>query len=460
MQLGERVRCLARRPEAAQGLIDLKAEVAEGDLLDTLSLTRAMRGVDTAYYLVHSMGSQGDFESLDRQAAENFIQAASSAGVRRIIYLGGLAEDSSVLSQHLRSRHEVGKILRGKGAQVIEFRASLIIGSGSLSFELVRALVERLPVMVCPRWVRALAQPISIGDVLAYLTEALEMPLGESCIYEIGGPDRVSYADIMREYARQRGLSRLLIPVPVLTPYLSSLWLGLVTPMLSRIGRRLIEGVRSSSVVRNAGAISTFQVRPIGLRRAIHTALKSEETEFARMPVSELAGLSAGGPGVARGRVGNRIFESHVITLPVSRGRAFSAICRIGGATGWSYRGWLWHMRGLLDVALGGKGMRLFRHRPDGLSLGDRIGSWRVVGYADGRWVRLKSEMKLPGRAWLELDVTGQSCCSTIRQTAVFDPKGALGLLHWHLLKPLHTWLFRGMLIGIGRFAENATGDV
>ena len=251
---GWRVRCLARQPEHLSPRVPAGVEVVRGDLLDAASLSAAMQGVEAAFYLVHSMGATGDFEKQDRLAAENFAAAARAAGVQRIIYLGGLGEDEPDLSAHLRSRHEVGERLRAHGVPVIEFRASIIIGSGSLSFEMIRALVERLPVMVTPRWVRVTAQPIAIGDVLAYLRAALSLKMDGSVIVEIGGPDRVSYGELMREYARQRGLRRLMIPVPLLTPRLSSLWLGLVTPLYARVGRKLVDSLRHPTVVRDDSA--------------------------------------------------------------------------------------------------------------------------------------------------------------------------------------------------------------
>ena len=226
---GSRLRCLARHPESLRGRVSAATEVVAGDVLDPESLPAAFEGVDTAYYLIHSMGSGRDFERDDRQAAANFAAAAKAAGVRRIIYLRGLGNPRHGLSDHLRSRQETGEVLRASGVQVIEFRASIIIGSGSLSFELIRSLVERLPLMVCPKWVATPAQPIAVEDVLEYLVAALDLADEKSRIFEIGGPDKVCYGDIMREYARQRGLFRAMIPVPVLTPYLSSLWLGLVT---------------------------------------------------------------------------------------------------------------------------------------------------------------------------------------------------------------------------------------
>lgn len=249
---GRRVRCLTRRPEALQNRVGSTTEVARADVSDRDSLSTALDGVQTAYYPVHNMGSGDDFEQRDREGAANFAGAAQECGVKRIIYLGGLGDPSHQLSAHLRSRQEVGEILRRWGLQVIEFRASIVIGSGSLSFELIRSLVERLPVMVCPKWVSTPAQPIAIEDLLEYLLGALALPAGESRVFGIGGPDQVSYGDIMREYARQRGLRRRMISVSVLTPYLSSLWLGLVTPVYARTGRKLIEGLRNPTVVRDA----------------------------------------------------------------------------------------------------------------------------------------------------------------------------------------------------------------
>ena len=245
-----------------------------GDLLDAESLPPAMAGVDTAYYLVHSMGRGGSFEEADRLAARNFAQAATEAGVRHIIYLGGLGSESDTLSPHLRSRQEVGEILRSSGILVTEFRASIVLGKGSLSYEMIRALTERLPVMVTPRWVDVLAQPIAIDDLLGYLLAALEQPVDTSRVFEIGGSDRVSYGDLMREYARQRSLHRWMIPVPVLTPRLSSLWLGLVTPLYASVGRELVESIRNPTVVQDDSALRAFPIEPMGVGEAIRRALE------------------------------------------------------------------------------------------------------------------------------------------------------------------------------------------
>ncbi len=268
-----RIRCLSRKPAELTGLAE-STEVVQGNVLDPSSLNHAMRGISTAYYLVHSMGSKEDFEETDRQAAGNFGQAAKQAGVRRIIYLGGLGEESDAkLSPHLRSRHEVGRVLRDSGVETIELRASAVLGSGSLSFEMIRALTNRLPVMICPRWLGTPTQPIAVDDLLQYLVQALYLPPGPSRTFEIGGSDVVSYGELIAEYARQQGLRRWLISVPVLTPYLSGLWLGLVTPATAEVGRHLIEGLRNPTVVNDSAALKVFSVKPMGVVAAIQLAL-------------------------------------------------------------------------------------------------------------------------------------------------------------------------------------------
>lgn len=278
---GFQVRCLARCPEFLESRATPTTVIVRGDVLDRRSLEAALSGVKIAYYLVHSMGSAGSFEENDREAARKFGAAAKAAGVERIIYLGALGDDNEALSPHLRSRQEVGQILCKSGVPVLEFRASIVIGSGSLSFEMIRSLVERLPVMTTPKWVSMPAQPIAIDDLIAYLMAALRLPVSSYRIYEIGGMDQVSYADIMRTYARHRGLRIRMIPVPVLTPYLSSLWLGLVTPLYARIGRKLIESIVHSTVVRDNSALDIFDIRPIGVDEAVRKALANEEWQVA-----------------------------------------------------------------------------------------------------------------------------------------------------------------------------------
>lgn len=452
------LRCLARRPENLRPRVAPSTEIVRGDVLDADSLTAALQGVHTAYYLIHSMGRAGDFEHDEKQAAANFASAAKRAGVRRIIYLGGLGNPRHRLSKHLRSRHETGMLLRESGAQVIEFRASIIIGSGSVSFELIRALVERVPIMVCPKWVAVPAQPIAVEDVLEYLVAALDLPPGESRVFEIGGPDRVSYGEIMREYARQRGLKRIMIPVPVLTPYLSSLWLGLVTPVYARVGRKLIEGLRNPTIVEDQSALEVFPIRPRGLREAIERAIRNEDREFAATRWSDAVSASGIQPRWGGVRFGSRIVDTRSISVNVPPEAAFAPIERIGGRTGWYYGNLLWRLRGLLDLLVGGVGLRRGRRDPNHLRVGDALDFWRVEDFEPNRLLRLQAEMKLPGRAWLEFEVTPAEHGAVIRQTAVFEPLGLLGLAYWYAMYPLHCLVFGGMLKKLARAAEAQVG--
>jgi len=454
--LGIRVRCLTRRPEFLRPRVDPGTQVVAGDVLDPGSLTGALQGVDTAYYLVHAMGSAGQFEEEDRRAAHNFATAARLAGVRRIIYLGGLGNECEQLSPHLRSRHEVGAILRSSGVTVIEFRASIILGSGSLSYEMIRTLVDRLPVMITPRWVRVPAQPIAIDDVLRYLVAALDHPILESRIYEIGGPDRVSYGDLMKEYARQRGLRRLIIPVPVLTPRLSSLWLGLVTPLYARVGRALIESIRHPTVVHDDAARHEFTIEPVGYREAMAAALRNEDQELVETRWNDA--VSAGGSRLNGARAaGKCLIDSRTAEVPVSPEAAFAPIRRIGGATGWYYGNALWRLRGAIDLWCGGVGIRRGRRDPDTLTVGDTVDWWRVEAYEPDRRLLLRAEMKLPGRAWLEFTAEPTAGGSRIRQTAIFEPSGFAGRIYWYLLYPFHQLIFAGMLRRIADLGRGPT---
>ena len=445
------VRCLARHPDFLTARVTDTVEVVRGDVLDRESLTAAMAGVETAYYFVHSMGSAGDFEKADRRAARNFAEAACDAGVQRIIYLGGLGDEDNQLSPHLRSRHEVGQLLRSTGVQVLEFRASIVLGSGSLSFEMIRALVEKLPIMITPQWVAVPAQPIAIEDLLKYLVAALQLSVSDSHVYEIGGADQVSYGELMREYARQRGLRRLLIRVPVLTPRLSSLWLGLVTPLYARIGRKLIDSIRHPTLVRDPSALAAFDIRPVGYREAIAAALRNEDREIAETRWSDAVSSSCATRSWAGVRFGNRLIDSRVESSPVSPEHAFVPIRRIGGERGWYYADGLWKLRGLLDLLVGGVGLRRGRRSGDHVRVGDSIDCWRVEAYEPDRRLRLLAEMRLPGRAWLEFEVQATTSGSQIRQTAMFDPVGLAGLAYWYLVYPLHQIVFTGMLHGIVR---------
>ena len=447
---GRRVRCLARRPEFLQPRVAEFTQVAGGDVLDPPSLASAMEGVETAYYLVHSMASGGAFEDEDRRAAGNFAEAARRAGVRRIIYLGGLGGGPH-LSPHLASRQEVGRILRESGVPTIEFRASIIIGSGSLSFEMIRALVDRLPVMITPRWVRIMAQPIAIEDVVAYLVAALDVQVDGAIVLEIGGADRVSYQKIMLEYARRRGLRRLMIPVPVLTARLSSLWLGLVTPVYAGVGRKLVDSILNETLVTDDLAMRMFAVRPRGIGAAIERALLNEDRELAETRWSDPLSSRSAAREWGGVRFGSRLVDSRSASVACPPSKAFKVISRIGGATGWYYADWLWRVRGFLDLLIGGAGLRRGRRAPDSLLPGDTVDCWRVEALEPDHLLRLFSEMRLPGRAWLQFEVVGDDSGSSITQTAIFDPVGLLGLFYWYALYPLHSLVFAGMLRGIVR---------
>lgn len=449
-------RCMTRHPNYLQPRHKKATDIVYGDVLDPDSLSLALEGIKTAYYLIHALGSKESFEEEEALGAKNFAQAAKTAGVKKIIYLGGLASQKSSLSRHFKSRHQVGAILQESGIPVLEFRASIILGSGSLSFEMVRSLVERLPVMTVPKWVRVPAQPISIDDVLEYLMAALRFPLEESRIYEIGGSDVVSYRDLMKEYARQRGLRRLMVPVPVLSPRLSSLWLHLVTPIYARVGRRLVESIRHPSVVNDPKALTDFSIRPMGIREAISRALKNEDREFVQTHWSD--SLSSYGQKKQWGgiRFKNRLVDSRAILISARPEEVFAPIQRIGGKNGWYHGNWLWRLRGWLDLLLGGVGLRRGRRDPVNIAAGDVLDFWRVELFDPPRKMVLFSEMKLPGRAWLEFEVEsreGGRC--EIRQTAIFDPIGLIGLLYWYAVYPLHRWIFSGMLKAISQKVES-----
>ncbi len=450
-QRGEPLRCLSRRPDVLQPRVAASTEVVRGDVLQPETITRALVGVDTVYYLVHSMSSSRPFDEADRAAALAFGEAARLAGVRKLIYLGGLGRGD--LSAHLASRQEVGEILRASGVPAIEFRASIVIGSGSASFEMIRALVEKLPLMVTPRWVRVRSQPIAIEDVLAYLLAALDHdPVGGE-LYEIGGADRVTYLALMQEYASQRGLHRTMIPVPVLTPRLSSLWLWLVTPVYAGVGRKLVDSLRNETIVEDPAALQAFSVRPRGIHDAIARALAFEDHTIAETRWSDEAFVERAPYGGVRR--GSRLVDSRSVSVAARAAQAFAPIQLIGGETGWYKAAFLWRLRGLLDVLVGGPGLRRGRRDPIGLEVGDTVDFWRVEAFEPDRLLRLSAEMKVPGRAWLQFEVTQAEtgAASTISQTAIFDPAGLFGLVYWYALWPFHGFIFGGMLKGIAAAA-------
>lgn len=454
---GHHVRLGSRDPRGLRERFP-EAEVVGVDLLRPESLPAALEGVDTAYYLAHSMASgESGFVDRDRAAARAFGQAAQGAGVKHIVYLGGLGDPSSELSEHLSSRQQVGAELAAHGVAVTEFRAAIIIGSGSASFELLRSLVEHLPVMITPRWVRTLGQPIAIRDVLDYLQEAADHP-ERAGVVEIGGPDVLSYADMMQTYARLRGMRRWMIPVPVLTPRLSSYWCSLVTPVPSSIAKPLIEGLRNEVVVRDPGPAAAYAVRPMSYETAVRRAIERVDGHDVETTWFDSLGVP-GRPDLQD----DRSREGMIVDRQRRRVRApedatFAEIERLGGTTGWPFANLLWSVRGLMDRAAGGPGMRLGRRDADRVRVGDAVDFWRVEAVDRPRLLRLRAEMKVPGRAWLQYEVSGDGHGSHITQTAFFEPKGLSGLLYWYGLLPGHLFIFRGSIRELVRRAERAAG--
>lgn len=462
LEKGHSVRCLARQPKNLEGRHWNGVEIVQGDVLKPESLDAAMRDVDVAYYLVHSMrAGESGFEERDRSAARSFAAAARKAGVSRIVYLGGLGAEENGLSAHLDSRHEVGQLLREGGVPVTEFRAAIIVGSGSISFEMIRYLTERLPVMICPRWVKSLCQPIAVRDVLSYLVETLEKPESAGKIFDIGGDDVLSYREMMLGYAQARGLHRRLVEVPFLTPRLSSWWVDLVTPIPASISRPLIDGLKHDVVCGDRSALEIFSVRPIGYLEAVRLALQRiDEGEVETIWSGSHASLKAGDSPSSR--LENRegmIMEVRKAQIAAPSERVFRTFSGIGGDRRWFYADWAWQLRGLLDRLLGGPGMRRGRRNPNHLAPGDALDFWRVEEVIPDRLIRLRAEMKVPGRAWLQLEtrpLADMDSHSVFVQTAFFEPKGLLGLMYWYLLYPIHKLIFSGLCREIQKRSEQA----
>ena len=454
---GYRVRCLVRDPARLQGRAWLdQVELATGDMLQPDSLVAAMRDVCAVYYLVHSLGSGSDFSERDLLAARNCANAAKSAGVERIIYLGGLGDPHADLSPHLRSRHETGDALREAGVPVTEFRAAVIVGSGSLSFEMIRYLTERLPVMICPKWVFTRIQPIAIRNVLDYLVAALECPASAGRILEIGGRDVLTYAGMMTGYAQARGLRRHLLAVPVLTPRLSSYWVHLVTPIPANIAQPLIKGLGNEVIVRDAAALKLFPaIEPLDYATAVRLALEKLETRGVETAWSDALTSSQGDKTPVRLLSSEgMIIERRQRTVAAPAGAVYRSFARLGGACGWLYLDWAWQLRGMVDRLCGGVGMRRGRRDPEELRAGDAVDFWRVEAVEPGRLIRLRAEMRVPGRAWLEFKAQPQPDGQTLlTQTAFFEPKGLLGLLYWYAIYPIHGLIFSGLIRRVGELA-------
>jgi uncharacterized protein YbjT (DUF2867 family)/uncharacterized protein YndB with AHSA1/START domain len=456
---GYRVRCLVRDPARLQGRAWYDdVEIVAGDVLAPETLTAVMRGVEVAYYLIHSMGAGADFEQRDLTAARNFANAAKAAGVRRIIYLGGLAKASPELSEHLRSRQQTGDALREAGVPVTEFRAGVIVGSSSVSFEMIRYLTERVPLMVCPRWVYTRTQPIGIRDVLDYLTAALSVPASAGRIIEIGGAEVITYGEMMMIYAEARGLKRWLLPVPVLTPRLSSLWVNLVTPIPAAIARPLVEGLRNENVVTDQSARELFpQINPAGYRTSVERALDQLKASTVETTWSDALSTSQRDvtPVVLTDQAG-MIIEHRQRTVSASPERVYEMFTGLGGKRGWLYMDWAWKIRGFGDGLIGGVGLRRGRRDPDRLRVGDALDFWRVEAVEPGRLLRLRAEMKVPGKAWLQFKATPLEGGGTrLEQTAFFAPKGLAGLMYWYVLYPIHRVIFSGLIERIKRGATD-----
>lgn len=467
LKTGYRVRCLVRDPARLQGRPWLPhVDLVQGDMLQPESLPAAVRGVHALYYLVHSMGGGSDFSAQDLAAARNCSAAARAAGVARIIYLGGLGDPHANLSPHLRSRQETGAALREAGVPVTEFRAAVIVGSGSLSFELVRYLTERLPVMICPKWVFTRTQPIAIRNVLDYLVAALVVPESTGQIVEIGGRDILTYAEMMTGYARARGLVRRLIPVPVLTPRLSSYWVHLVTPIPATIARPLIKGLGNEVVVRDDTARRLFPaVELLDYTTAVRLALEKVDTHGVETAWTDSLTSSQGlKTPIALIVSEGMIIERRQCVVPAPPEAVYRSFVRLGGTRGWLHMNWAWKLRAAIDRACGGVGMRRGRRDPDQLRVGDALDFWRVEAVESGRLLRLRAEMRIPGRAWLEFRATSElDDQALLTQTAFFDPKGLPGLAYWYALYPMHVLIFRGLIrqvaLRAAAFAADTSGS-
>ena len=424
-------------------------EVVRGDLLEPDSLSESFDGIDAAFYLVHSMTGRKDFERTDRQAAQHFVSAAK--GLRHVIYLGGLQpEDTSNHSSHLRSRAEVGEILRG-GLPTTEFRAGPIIGSGSASFEMVRYLTERIPAMIAPKWIRNEVQPIAVRDVMGYLLDALDRePLGVVSI----GADRLSFKAMMQGYAKERGLHRLIVPVPVLAPKLAARWVGFVTPITNKLAVPLVEGVVQPLLVPDDRARELFpQIEPIPYQRAVELAL--EKIEHGEVETRWSGALGEGRATQLHDWEG-MIRERQARAVNADPERVYRVFSSLGGENGWLTWNWAWTLRGMLDRVVGGPGLRRGRRDPEQLLPGEALDWWRVEAVEKPTLLRLRAEMKVPGRAWLQWETRQRDGQTWLLQTALFRPRGLPGVLYWYLLYPIHKLIFAGMARVI---AERAEGD-
>lgn len=456
LEAGHQVRCLVRDPDKLDE--DPWRElvyVVPGDVMDPETVQKALEGCDAAYYLVHSMGGVGHFAQRDRIGAENFRDASERAGTKRIVYLGGMGSGDG-LSEHLSSRHEVGRVLAGGSTPVTELRAAVIIGSGSVSFEMLRYLTEVLPVMVTPSWVRTRCQPIAIRDVLGILVDVLDDHTNEDHIYEIGGPDVLEYEQMMRIYAEEAALPRrLIIPVPVLSPRLSSHWVGLVTPIPSGVAKPLVDSLRNEVVVQDDSFLDHYPRELIPYRRAVRLAI--DVSSELRVPTrwSDAAGSPAQPIVSDPDWSGGTFFrDQRIVSTHASPSDVFWAFSRIGGTNGYYGFDWAWQLRGVIDSLVGGVGLRRGRRHPEELRKGEALDFWRVAAVEPAHRLLLHAEMRLPGDAWLEFRTEKEDNSTTLVQTAYFRPRGLMGRLYWTVLVPFHAVIFRSMAQRLAAAAE------
>ena len=462
LEAGYSVRALVRTPEKLVGRTwsqHPQLQILQGDMFDAKSLESACQNCRAAYYLVHSMNPDiSDFAAADREAAANFVRAAEQEGLEQIIYLSGLGEEEDDLSHHLQSRSETGEVLRQGGVPVTILRAAMIIGSGSASFEILRYLVERLPIMITPRWVQTRCQPIAVRNVLTYLIGCLEVEKTRGETFDIGCEEVLNYKELMRIYAEEAGLARrLIIPVPVLTPRLSSYWIHLVTPVPAALARPLAEGLSSPVLCRENRIRELIPQELFDCRTAIGLALSRiqeqhvESTWYDAGETPPVEWISPSDPHWAGGAI---FVDDREMVLDLEPNKIWSVLVRIGGETGWFYANWLWQLRGMLDKLVGGVGLRRGRRDPNQLAVGDALDFWRVAHVDAERRLMLVAEMKLPGEAILTFELEPVAGGTRVRQKACYLPRGLTGLLYWWMVLPFHYFVFNGMLRGIAKACQ------
>lgn len=458
LKAGYHVRVMTRNISHLQGRSWIAAvESVQGDVLDIDSIRPALQGVDVAFYLIHSMGDTGEFAERDKRAAENFASVATQAGVKQIIYLGGLGSTTDSLSEHLSSRQKVGDILREHHEGVTEFRAAMVVGSGSLSFELIRNLTERLPIMIAPRWLYTRSQPIAISDVINYLVTSIEKTGSYGKIIEIGGSNILTYHEMILTYARSRNLKRYLVPVPVLTPRLSSYWVHMVTPVSANIVRPLVEGLRNEMIVTNTSAQELFpDVRPKDFTESLREALSELDAHQVETSWTDsMAATWAQDEPYTFVEERGMLIERRVRTIDTSPANVYKAFTSLGGKKGWLYLDFLWRLRGWMDRIVGGPGYRRGRPQRDTLRIGDAIDFWRIEAIEPNHLLLLRAEMKLPGKGWLQFEVDSNSDGkSRLVQTAYFAPKGLFGYLYWYSIFFVHKIIFDGIIDRLVGFAQ------